>query len=213
MKSWEPEEDEVVLFADRSYKKFEQVFISYGPRSNADLLLLYGFALDRNPFNAVALSVGASRDDPLFDAKRRFGESVGKDVTRASFPLYADRYPDELLQFLRMACATRDHLGALSVDDPSTYVAPLSLANERAVLDTIRAACVAARDAYPAVDADETPAAFLTRNQRMARRLVETEKRILARTVAAVDKQADLLASRGPEALTRRSPTILSDFK
>ena len=50
---WEPKMDEVVLFADRSYKKFEQVFISYGPKSNADLLLLYGFALDRNPFNSV----------------------------------------------------------------------------------------------------------------------------------------------------------------
>ena len=28
------------------------VFINYGEKSNADLLLLYGFSLDRNPFNA-----------------------------------------------------------------------------------------------------------------------------------------------------------------
>ena len=101
-----------------------------------------------------------------------------------------------------------------SLDDPSTYVAPLCLANERSVLDTIRAAAVAALEAYPAPDAaDDAPAAFLTRNQRMARRLVETEKRILDRTIAAVGKQADDLAARGPDAFARRSPDVLSNFK
>ena len=45
-------QEEIALYADRSYKKFEQVFINYGEKSNADLLLLYGFALDRNPFNS-----------------------------------------------------------------------------------------------------------------------------------------------------------------
>jgi hypothetical protein len=44
--------EEVALYADRSYKKFEQVFINYGEKGNGDLLLLYGFALDRNPFDS-----------------------------------------------------------------------------------------------------------------------------------------------------------------
>lgn len=44
--------DEIALYSDRSYKQFEQVFINYGEKSNADLLLLYGFSLDRNPSNA-----------------------------------------------------------------------------------------------------------------------------------------------------------------
>ena len=92
-----------MLFADRAYKQFDQIFISYGPRPNSDLLLLYGFALDRNPFNSVDLVVGANADqDPLFDQKRAFAASAGRDVARAAFPLYADRYPDELVQFLRM---------------------------------------------------------------------------------------------------------------
>ena len=34
--------EEVAVYADRGYKKFEQVFISYGEKSNSDLLLLYG---------------------------------------------------------------------------------------------------------------------------------------------------------------------------
>ena len=35
-----------------------QVYISYGPKSNSDLLLLYGFCLDRNPFDSVEIKVG-----------------------------------------------------------------------------------------------------------------------------------------------------------
>lgn len=34
-----------------------QVYISYGPKSNADLLLLYGFSLDRNPYNSVDVTI------------------------------------------------------------------------------------------------------------------------------------------------------------
>jgi histone-lysine N-methyltransferase SETD3 len=49
--------EEVALYADRSYKKFEQVFINYGEKGNADLLLLYGFSLDRNPFNSGMISL------------------------------------------------------------------------------------------------------------------------------------------------------------
>lgn len=36
---------------------FWQVYISYGPKSNADLLLLYGFSLDRNPYNSVDVNI------------------------------------------------------------------------------------------------------------------------------------------------------------
>merc|ERR1740117_1924771 len=50
-------EEEVILYADRGYRKMEQIYISYGPKSNADLLLLYGFALERNPFNSVDVTV------------------------------------------------------------------------------------------------------------------------------------------------------------
>ena len=138
-----------MLFADRAYKQFDQIFISYGPRPNSDLLLLYGFALDRNPFNSVDLVVGASAAaDPLFEAKKNFASAAGRDVERAGFPLYADRYPDELVQFLRMACVTPAHLGDKELDAPETYVDVVSLDNELAVLETIREACDAALGSY-----------------------------------------------------------------
>ena len=62
--------EEVAVYSDRPYKQFEQVFISYGEKGNADLLLLYGFALERNPFNSVEISVGLSKDDPFMTKKR-----------------------------------------------------------------------------------------------------------------------------------------------
>jgi len=209
---WEAEEDEVVLFADRAYKQFDQIFISYGPRPNSDLLLLYGFALDRNPFNSVDLVVGANADqDPLFDQKRAFAAAAGRDVQRAAFPLYADRYPDELVQFLRMACATMEHLGTLPLAAPETYVDIVSLDNELAVLETIREAATAALNAYPPPN-DDIPAAFLSRNQRMARRLVQTEQRILQKTVAATERKARELQN-APPSFERRTPDLLSNFK
>jgi hypothetical protein len=69
----------------------QQVFISYGPKSNADLLLLYGFSLDRNPFNSVEVSVALASEDPLFPQKRAFLDGAGRPATM-SFPLYNDRY-------------------------------------------------------------------------------------------------------------------------
>ena len=41
-----------------SYRKYEQVFISYGPHDNQHLLLEYGFTVDNNPYDAYHLDYG-----------------------------------------------------------------------------------------------------------------------------------------------------------
>jgi histone-lysine N-methyltransferase SETD3 len=41
----------------RSVKSGEEVFVSYGAKSNAELLLFYGFALENNPYDDVPLSL------------------------------------------------------------------------------------------------------------------------------------------------------------
>ena len=38
---------QVVLYADRDYAKGDQVLITYGQKSNAELVLLYGFVVPR----------------------------------------------------------------------------------------------------------------------------------------------------------------------
>ena len=65
---------------------------------DARLARRYGFALDRNPFNSVALSVGVSPDDPLYTAKAEFAALAGRTAEATAFPLFLDRFPDELFQ-------------------------------------------------------------------------------------------------------------------
>ena len=210
----EREDDDVILYADRAYKKFEQLYISYGQKSNAELLLLYGFALDRNPFNSVALSVGVSSDDPLYEAKAQFASLAGRTAAATAFPLFLDRFPDELFQFLRMACATeKDLVAAAAVNAARTGVRPasssarallsdadysrrLSNDNEIEVLTTIATACDAALDRYPTSEEEDTKLIddrtmfnMLSRNQRMAIRLRRTEKRLLKKTIETTGRR------------------------
>ena len=51
-----PNPNQVVLYADRAFAKDDQVLVSYGQKSNAELLLLYGFVVDRNLFDEVELA-------------------------------------------------------------------------------------------------------------------------------------------------------------
>merc|ERR1719157_192917 len=96
-------EEEVILYADRGYRQMEQVYISYGQKSNAELLLLYGFALERNPYNAVDVTVsiaprtakavakaaaagGDVDEDPLAEEKVAFLRAAGRDLTVSIAP-------------------------------------------------------------------------------------------------------------------------------
>ena len=109
-------DEEVILFADRGYRRMEQVYISYGPKSNAELLLLYGFALERNPFNSVDVTISlresqsnedgsVTSSDPLAEEKRSFLKAMGRSNT-VDFPCYADRYPTEMIEYLRLMMMT-----------------------------------------------------------------------------------------------------------
>jgi len=42
----------------KSYKKYDQVFISYGPHNNIHLLLEYGFILSDNPHDVYEIDFG-----------------------------------------------------------------------------------------------------------------------------------------------------------
>jgi len=69
----------VTLYTDRPYPKMSQVFVTYGPKPNSDLLLLYGFVIDRNPYDSVDITVSIREDDPLFERKRKYLRESGVD--------------------------------------------------------------------------------------------------------------------------------------
>jgi hypothetical protein len=61
----------------------EQLTLSYGPLSNAKLLLFYGFMLDDNPFDVLPVSLALDEDDPLCDAKAARLQAHGASGKRA----------------------------------------------------------------------------------------------------------------------------------
>mmetsp|Transcript_25821 Transcript_25821/g.73428 ORF Transcript_25821/g.73428 Transcript_25821/m.73428 type:complete len:580 (+) Transcript_25821:115-1854(+) len=202
-------EEEVILYADRGYRRMEQIYISYGPKSNAELLLLYGFAVERNPFNSVDITVAiAPRTesfvkelnddsvpvDPLAEEKVDFLESVGRE-SLVDFPCYADRYPVELLEFLRLMQMTPEDTRGKPLKD-FDYSRTISAANEAAVLTSVISAVKRQLSKYPnteeedaALIKDKATFRLLSYNQRMAIRHRRNEKRLLKRTIAALENQ------------------------
>ncbi|MGK3735944.1 MAG: hypothetical protein ACI8RD_005462 [Bacillariaceae sp.] len=202
-------EEEVILYADRGYRRMEQIYISYGQKSNAELLLLYGFAVERNPYNSVDVTVAIApltesfvkelNDDsipvdPLAEEKVEFLESVGRE-SLVDFPCYADRYPVELLEFLRLMQMTPDDTRGKPLSE-FDYSRTISAANEAAVLSSVIEAVNRQIDKYPNTEEDDAALIkdkgmfrLLSYNQRMAIRHRRNEKRLLKRTIAALENQ------------------------
>lgn len=179
----------VTLYTDRPYARMDQVFVTYGPKSNADLLLLYGFITDRNPYDSVDLVVSLSEDDELFERKRKYLEESGVDTT-ATFPLYSDRYPMELIEFLRFCVAGEEEL------DTGDFGDFMNEDNETLVAKTLINACQTALSGYPQTReeddklmADRSMYKMLGQKQRWAIRQRRSEKRILERTIANIEQE------------------------
>ena len=66
----------IILRAERQLHPDEEITISYGSKSNEELLYLYGFALPNNPNDRVTLPVSLSPDDPLLQEKLRLIEEL-----------------------------------------------------------------------------------------------------------------------------------------
>jgi len=202
-------EEEVILYADRGYRRMEQIYISYGQKSNAELLLLYGFAVERNPYNSVDVTVAIApltesfvkelNDDsipvdPLAEEKAEFLESVGRE-SLVDFPCYADRYPVELLEFLRLMQMTPEDTRGRPLKE-FDYARTISMANEAAVLTSVIEAVSRQLEKYPNTEEDDALLIkdkgmfrMLSYNQRMAIRHRRNEKRLLKRTIAALENQ------------------------
>lgn len=208
-------QEEVILYADRGYRRMEQVYISYGPKSNAELLLLYGFAVERNPFNSVDVTVSinprtsaflyagkdnnksnddSAEDDPLAEEKAAFVKSMGRSNT-VDFPCYADRYPVEMLEYLRLMQMTLEDTRGRPLSD-FDYSRTISTSNEAAVLTSVIVAVERQLSKYPQTEDDDAALIkdkplfrLLTYQQRMSVRHRRNEKRLLKRTIAALERQ------------------------
>eukprot|EP00802_Teleaulax_amphioxeia_P024123 Tamp_24783.p1 GENE.Tamp_24783~~Tamp_24783.p1 ORF type:complete len:200 (+),score=36.30 Tamp_24783:343-942(+) len=69
--SFDDETQEFRVFAREATDAGGEVYITYGAKSNAELLVCYGFVLkERNPYDSVCIKVGFDPQDPLAMQKR-----------------------------------------------------------------------------------------------------------------------------------------------
>ncbi|XP_021724443.1 ribulose-1,5 bisphosphate carboxylase/oxygenase large subunit N-methyltransferase, chloroplastic-like [Chenopodium quinoa] len=90
----------IVFTTDRQYQPGEQVFISYGKKSNGELLLSYGFVPKEgtNPSDSAELSLSLKKSDKCYkeklDALKKYGLSGSH-----CFPLQVTGWPVEMMAY------------------------------------------------------------------------------------------------------------------
>lgn len=194
--------------ADKYYQQFEQIYISYGQKSNGQLLMLYGFAVERNSMDFMDLiTKHLLESSPMSQAKRRFLES--KNFKYESFPLYRDRMTQQMMAFMRLLVLEQsdlklvgDNLVGDKLEDAivaALETVPLDRAfgevSERRAMLCLRGLCEELASGYPTtleqdeeILEDRSLFDLLPKKQRMAMRVRYGEKMILRNTMDVIDK-------------------------
>ncbi|KAK7304864.1 hypothetical protein VNO77_42756 [Canavalia gladiata] len=94
----------IVFMTDRSYQPGEQVFISYGKKSNGELLLSYGFVPKEgnNPSDSVELSLSLKKSDGSYKEKLELLKKYGLSASQC-FPVQITGLPLELMAYAYLA--------------------------------------------------------------------------------------------------------------
>ncbi|KAK0589624.1 hypothetical protein LWI29_016463 [Acer saccharum] len=94
----------IVFTTDRQYQPGEQVFISYGRKSNGELLLSYGFVPREgtNPSDSVELSLSLKKSDKCYKEKLEALRKHGLSASQC-FPIQITGWPLELMAYAYLA--------------------------------------------------------------------------------------------------------------
>ena len=137
----------------------------------------------------------------MFNQKKAFLDGSGRGASSVRFPLQQNRYPSELVDFLRLLLVEPEDLGMQQLDRVD-FNEPISPSLERRVLTTMVSICESYLEQYPTkVEEDEALMrdrqlfGALSRQQRMAVKLRASEKRILEATIRAVNDELRKLPS------------------
>lgn len=132
------EEQAVVLRVDKKYAGGQEVFASYGQnRPNSDLLISYGLVDEDNTNDFIEIEVGLVKTDTLRSLKLQILRVANFEDEQA-FPLYLDRFPTQLLSYMRLARLQDSGLIAKIVFDKDIIV---NEANEYEVLTLLLSEC------------------------------------------------------------------------
>ncbi|PPE02036.1 hypothetical protein GOBAR_DD00907 [Gossypium barbadense] len=91
----------VVFTTDRAYQSGEQVFISYGKKSNAELLLSYGFVPKEgtNLNDSVELPLSLKISDKCYKQKLKALKKHGLSASSQCYPIQISGWPLELMAY------------------------------------------------------------------------------------------------------------------
>eukprot|EP00301_Raphidiophrys_heterophryoidea_P002780 c11288_g1_i1.p1 GENE.c11288_g1_i1~~c11288_g1_i1.p1 ORF type:complete len:522 (-),score=145.23 c11288_g1_i1:598-2163(-) len=96
------------MYTEEPYKKGDQVYNNYGPRSNRRLLLDFGFTIDDNPYDFVEVPAPLSTGNSI--QKTQILEDRGLDAGKRTFSVRLGEVPEELMFAARVARATSEEV-------------------------------------------------------------------------------------------------------
>jgi Rubisco LSMT substrate-binding/SET domain len=158
-----PHDDEFYIVSGRSFNDGEHVFISYGPKSNQDLLFFYGFVEGNNPADSVGVAshgifrrVVASSPGLIsfIDEKAQLLHSLGLVGREREYFAKRDHVDDAIMKILRVCFASSDEVQLVRnivLDGPSELDSSLSLENELCAWNCIANECERLIAALPAI--------------------------------------------------------------
>ncbi|ORZ36887.1 hypothetical protein BCR44DRAFT_114976, partial [Catenaria anguillulae PL171] len=175
----------------------EEVFNSYGPKGNDELLLSYGFCLDipSNPDDYFPIKLNFAAD-PLH------AEKLDLLTRHALLPYkhlyllrHADPIPANLVAAMRILVATQPELASMVAEQVNPTTSPLSTRNELVLLDTLVSLLNAKRAAISESNDPSAAGASASFRARMAGIYRRGQAAILdAALLAARERLADHVA-------------------
>ncbi|KAJ7964677.1 ribulose-1,5 bisphosphate carboxylase/oxygenase large subunit N-methyltransferase, chloroplastic [Quillaja saponaria] len=189
----------IVFTTDRPYEPGEQVFISYGKKSNGELLLSYGFVPREgtNPSDSVELPLSLKKSDSNYKEKLEALKKHGLSASQC-FPVQVTGWPLELMAYAYLAVSPSSMRGqfeemAAAVSNKTTTKKDMRYPEiEEQALQFILDSCESSISKYNkflqgsgSLDLDVTSPKQLNRRlflKQLAIDLCTTEQRILFRT-------------------------------
>ncbi|CAH8271053.1 unnamed protein product [Arabidopsis lyrata] len=184
----------VELVVDRPYKAGDPIVVWCGPQPNAKLLLNYGFVDEDNPYDRIIVEAALNTEDPQYQDKRMVAQRNGK-LSQQVFQVRVGKEREavqDMLPYLRLGYMS-DPSEMQSVISSQGPVCMMSPCMERAVLDQLANYFMRRLSGYPTTPKEDDALLAdpsLSPRKRVATRLVQLEKKILA---ACLTTTVDLL--------------------
>jgi len=181
---YDPDLKSVVITTPRALRVGVEVFL-YDPRTNGELLLALGQVPDTNPANHLLWPANLMQSDRYYMMKSEILESLGLSPTEL-FPVFADKFPNQLLAYLRLARVSDPALFAKVSFDTDVE---LSQMNEYEILQLLMGDCRERLQEYTDSYEEDIKIAqgrTLTPKERLGVKLRISEKKIIYATMDAV---------------------------